>query len=159
MEDCDLRRCLINGAKKMRDDTSTIDHADLRRELKEVCEAIAALQRRVNLIELSQRPCADRTAETIRGVSARALDDRLRHIEDVIDLLNRHMVQLIASYGDRIKKLEQGTRATSSLVGRLRKAKPAIAAGSKQEFAWRTPILRGRRYASWLEGTATRSSR
>jgi hypothetical protein len=91
MEDCDLRRCLINGAKKMRDDTSTIDHADLRRELKEVCEAIAALQRRVNLIELSQRPYADRTADMICGVNARALDDRLRHIEDVIDLLNRHM--------------------------------------------------------------------
>jgi hypothetical protein len=43
----------------------------------------------------------------IHGVNTRTLDDRLRHIESVLDLLDRHMVEPIASYGDRIKKLEQ----------------------------------------------------
>jgi hypothetical protein len=36
----------------------------------------------------------------IHGVNTRTLDDRLRHIESVVDLLDRHMVELIASYGD-----------------------------------------------------------
>jgi hypothetical protein len=42
------------GAGKMSDDPRTIVHADLRRELKELREAIDGLRRRLDLIELSQ---------------------------------------------------------------------------------------------------------
>jgi hypothetical protein len=67
----------------MSDDARTIDHPDPRRELKELREAIDGLRRRLDLIELSQ------PTSMIYGVNTRTLDDRLRHIESVLDILDR----------------------------------------------------------------------